>query len=192
MGAFPMMEQGDYAREPSGRASRVPGGSAAVVIAILSAILTVFVAAPAMRTAERETPHQVSRLAEVATGEIGSALDTLGIRPEQLDVLRKREACRRKLAFVTIASAPGQNGGRIRLRSGGYISPAFEIGPVPVRVALPYPAPYPAGRGTISVLGTDTDAVVALTPPWHVVAGVSAQAREVAWAPSGFCPAAKR
>ena len=88
--------------------------------------------------------------------------------------------------------SPGQPDGRIRLQSGSYFSPAFELTDRPVRVAVPYPAPYAAGRGTMAVLGATTSAIVALRPAWAVVAGRPAQTRNVTWQPSGRCLALER
>ena len=127
------------------------------------------------------TGGDISRVAEVAPQDIPAALETIEGTPQDLARFKAQDACKARLAWVTILHAPGQPTGRIRLQSGHYFSPAFTLTDVPVRVALPFPAPYPIGRGTITVLGTTTDAIVALTPPWHVPAQgtVHAQGRNV-------------
>ena len=181
--------QPQTARAPAG----VPGAWAAAVIAIISALATVTLVRPKVgAAADSAAPPQGSRLEEVAPDEIGAALDTLAVTPEVAARFRAREECRRKLAWITIARLPDSPPGRIRLQSGKYVSPAFELTELPVRVALPYPAPYPSGHGTIAVLGTSTDADVALTPVWKVAAQQGFQSREVSWTPAGVCPAANR
>jgi hypothetical protein len=169
--------------------ARVPGAWAAALIAIISALITGTLARSPVAADNAALPGN-NRLADVAPDEIGAALETLAISPEQAAQFRVREACRRKLAWVTIARLPNQPAGRIRLQSGIYISPAFDLTDVPVRVALPYPAPYSTGRGTIAVVGTTSDANVALTPPWHIAAQQGFQSRDVTWTPVGACPAA--
>ncbi len=171
------------ARAPAG----VPGASAAALIAIISALITGILAQPKAEATDGAVPQGISQLAEVPADEIGAALETVALSPEQDAQFRARAACRLKLAWVTIARLPNQPAGRIRLQSGRYVSPAFDLTDVPVRVALPYPAPYPTGRGTIAVVGTSSDANVALTPPWRVAAQQGLQSREVTWTPSGAC-----
>ncbi len=178
--------------QTQGPPARVPGAWAAAIIAIISALITGYLARPDGKAADSTAPPGNSRLADVGPDEIGAALATLAVSPEQAAQFRAREACRRKLAWVTIAGQPHQPTGRIRLQSGRYMSPAFELTDVPVRVALPYPAPYPTGHGTIAVVGTTSDANVALTPPWPVAAQQGFQSREVTWTPLGACPAAHR
>jgi len=176
---------------PRSKPERLPGLLRAAVIAALAAFLVGFWA----RQGSAPRPEGMadgSRVAEVAPEEVPVALGTVSATPEQLAQFRARDACKRRLAWVTVRRAPGGAPGRIRLQSGSYISPAFELLDTPVRVALPYPAPYAAGHGVISVLGAETEAVVALTPPWHVPAQAGVQAREVSWTPAGVCPGAAR
>ena len=134
-----------------------------------------------------EVGDAVSRVAEVEPQDLPAALGTVSAPPEQLEQFRKGEACHRRLAWVTLVRAPGQPAGRIRLQSGTYISPAYDLPDMPVRVAIPYPAPYPTGRGVIAVLGAETDAIVSLTPPWHVPARAGVNSREVSWTPASVC-----
>ena len=76
---------------------------------------------------------------------------------------------------------------RVRVRSGGYFSPVFVLSPRPVRIAIPYPAPYQAGRGELTVFVEGGEAVVALTPPWHVPAAAGGAMRVVQWHPGAAC-----
>ncbi len=172
--------------------ARLPGGWRAALIAALSAFLVVYWARQGDSAPRPEGGANVSRVAEVAPQDVPAALDTVAGTPQQLAPFRERDACPRRLAWVTMVRAPGQAPGRIRLQSGSYISPVFDLMDTPVRVAIPYPAPYATGHGVISVVGATTQAVVALTPPWHVPAQAGVQAREVTWTPAGVCPDASK
>ena len=174
-----------------GMSAGLPGTWQAVAIAALSALVFGYWARPGAGVAGASAAASVSRLAEVTPQNAAAALDTVAGTPEQLAQYRDRDFCSRRLAWVTIVRSPGQAPGRIRLQSGSYLSPAFELTETPVRVALPYPAPYAAGRGTIMVLGTTADAIVALTPPWHVPAQGGMHAQQVTWTPMGDCPGPK-
>lgn len=165
----------------------VPGFAPAALIAALSALLVGYWAQQSPLSSQPENYGNVSRITEVAPEDFSAALDTVAGTPPQLTQFRQREACHRALAWVTIMRAPGQAPGRIRLQSGRYISPVFELLETPVRVALPYPAPYSTGRGVVSVLGATSAAVVALTPPWHVSAQSGEEPRQVTWTPAADC-----
>lgn len=173
-----------------GNPARLPGGWQAAVIAALSALLAGYLGRPGGNAPRADGRPSVSRVAEVAPGELPAALETVSGTPGQLAQMAERDSCGRRFAWVTLVRAPGQPSGRIRLQSGSYVSPSFELIDTPVRVAIPFPAPYPTGHGTISVLGTATGAIVALTPAWHVAAQDGMQAREVSWTPAAGCPAA--
>ena len=180
---------------PPGKQSKpasMPGRWQAAVIAALSALLVGYWARQSHSALRPEGTGNVSRVADVAPQDVPAALDTMAGTPRQLAQFRERDACGRPLAWVTIVRAPGQAPGRIRLQSGSYISPVFELMETPVRVALPYPAPYATGHGVISVVGATTAAVVALTPPWHVPAQAGVETREVTWTPAGACPGANK
>lgn len=169
------------------KAAALPGGWLAVAIAALSALLFGFGIERAREAAPARGGADASSLAEVSPEEFQAALNTVAGTPEQLAQLRDRSACSRRLAWVTLRSAPGQTAGRIRLKSGGYISPPFAVSDVPVRIALPYPSAYETGQGIILVIGTTTAALVALTPPWQVPAQARVEVRKVVWTPIGAC-----
>ena len=175
-----------------GQPPSVPGGWQAAVIAALSALLAGYGASQVHGKSRPDSKGGESRVAEVAPQDLAAALNTVAGTPQQLAQFRDHEACGRRLAWVTVARAAGQAPGRIRLQSGSYISPVFELGDAPVRVALPYPAPYATGHGLIVVVGATTAAVVALTPPWHVPAQAGVKAQKVTWTPNGICPGADK
>lgn len=164
--------------------ARYPGLWQAGLIAALAA-LTLGVARMPRDTADG--PGVVSRVAEVAPAELPQAIATVGGSRQALAAPATGRSCGQRLAWVTIMNGSGGAGGRIRLRSGAYVSPAFALGPRPVRVALPYPAPYETGHGTIAVLGATAAAVVALQPGWLVAAGDHPQLRAVTWSPAAAC-----
>jgi len=158
----------------------------------MSALLVGYIAQRNPALFEAASEPSVSRLAEVPREDLAAALSTMDFPLELKARIRDSKNCTVHLAWVTLVSNPGGSAGRIRLRSGGYISPAFSLTEAPTRVAVPYPAPYPKGHGTLFVLGTTEDAVVALSPPWHVLAKDPSHAREVSWTPVGECPGANR
>ena len=171
-----------------GTSTPLPGAWQAAGVAALAALIFGYWAQLGTATQAAGTAS-ISQMAEVAPQDMGAALDTVGITPQQTAQILEKEACSRHLAWVTIMRSPGAPPGRIRLQSGDYFSPVFELTDAPVRVALPYPAPYPSGQGTITVMGATADAIVALTPPWHVAAQTGLNARQVRWSPAAGCPA---
>jgi hypothetical protein len=190
---MPNVEEARAAQRGARSATKgLPGMWMALVIAGLSTLgIGYWAQAGKAAPGERAAADGI-RVAEVAPKDIPAALETIDAPPEQLARFKTREACNTRLAWLTIVRGPGQPDGRIRLQSGHYFSPVFPLTDVPLRVALPYPAPYVTGRGTISVLGTTSDAILALTPPWHVPAQAGVRAQEVTWTPVAACPAATR
>lgn len=178
------------ATQPGGQTkpASVPGGWQAAAIAALSALLVLYWARQTHSVPRLDDRDNISRITDVSPQDLPAALNTVAGTLRQLAQFRDHDACSRRLAWVTMARAPGQPPGRIRLQSGSYISPAFELLETPVRVAFPYPAPYATGHGVISVIGATTAAVVALVPPWHVPAQAGVEARKVNWPPGGLCP----
>jgi len=163
----------------------VPGMGMAVLVAGLAALGFGYWA-EASQSAAAAT--DVVSMAEVAPEDMQGALATVDGNPTQLERFKDPKACNARLAWVVVMRDRGQPAGRLRLQSGNYLSPVFELGEAPVRIALPFPAPYTSGRGTISVMVTTSDAIVALTPPWRVPAQGGAQARQVTWTPDASCP----
>ena len=189
---MPSADQTDGSRSRNqGDLARLPGGWQAALIAALSALLAGYLGRPGHDLPPAGGRLDVSRIAEVTPDDLPAALGTVSGTPQQLAEMAKPASCSRRLAWITVARAPGGLPGRIRLRSGGYVSPAFDLMDAPVRIAIPFPAPYPTGHGAISVLGTTTDAIVALVPSWNVPAQAGTEIREVTWTPLAGCPAAR-
>src|ERR1700742_206569 len=110
-----------------------------------------------------------SELAQVEPQDIEGALTTMDGPPTALARFKEGAGgCTVPLAWIIVSPATGQHGQAIRLRSGHYFSPDFVLPGGPVRIAIPYPAPFETGHGTLTVLHTGGNATVALRPAWHL------------------------
>lgn len=102
----------------------------------------------------------------VARDQIEAAL--LSLAPQSAGALAgDARQCKVPLASVTVATsttAGAPQTGTIRIRSGSYLSPPIVVGPAPQRVAIPFPAPYPTGKGVLVVEGAARGLNVWLTP----------------------------
>jgi hypothetical protein len=125
-------------------------------------------------------------LSIVAPTEITDASRTLDPASSEQLVAPAKE-CSVALAQVAIWKIPGTSGGTIRIRSGGYISPPFNLTEAPQRVAIPFPAPYPTGRGVLSVEGVANDAVISISPAWHIDSLGGSASLDVVWTPDKPC-----
>ncbi len=125
-------------------------------------------------------PSGASEISIVAADELGGASGTLD--PQQASALASQaRGCRSPLAMVILSKAPGAPDSDVRIRSGGYLSPAFRVGDTPVRVAIPFPAPYLAGRGRLVVEGPRQGLRVALYPAWQSASMQKADYVNVWW-----------
>ncbi len=102
-------------------------------------------------------------------------------------LLKGTRDCGGRLAWVTLSRSDDATAQMARLRSGNYFSPAFAVTKTPVRVAIPYPAPYESGHGTLTVLGADENLAVALSPAWQIPVTTGAATHAVTWRPVGSC-----
>jgi hypothetical protein len=155
----------------------------AAVIAVAGGVLT---AGALYLVSNNASTGDSSNLSILPAPEIASATPTIDpAASSQLTAAARN--CTAPLAYVSIAGKPGGAGGAIRIRSGSYLSPAFEVADVPQRVAIPFPAPYPLGHGTISVEGSAADVMIALFPTWRIEALGGAATRNVFWKPGNPC-----
>jgi hypothetical protein len=106
-------------------------------------------------------------LAQLAPSDITTALPTLDPATSKAAV-DDAKACKAPLGWVTLVKRPGGRGGMVRIRSGSYLSPPFQVTDAPQRIAIPYPAPYPSGRGILSLVGDADEVWFYLTPGWFV------------------------
>ena len=131
----------------------------------------------------------ISALTEVEESEIAGALASTDLPNAVLAQFQpaKDSGCRRPLAWVSLVSAPGEPPSRIRLISGTYYSPVFEVSATPVRVALPFPAPYETGHGALTAIDTGGSVTISLLPPWRVSAQEGTTTHAVTWNPVKKC-----
>jgi hypothetical protein len=95
--------------------------------------------------------------------------------------------CRIPLTSVTISKGTAQVGSTLRIRSGSYVSPWFTVTEGTQRIALPYPAPYGAGSGTLVVEGNASGVILGLTPTKVLVDLPTAESIPVVWRPKTPC-----
>jgi hypothetical protein len=147
-------------REPPARheppRGKKPGSSRGALIGIAGGLAIAGIAAAVvLPSITRDKPAAVgeeSTLEVLAPADINAALPTLdpGTSKTAVDDAKN---CKAPLAWVTLTQRAGGNGGMVRVRSGLYLSPPIKLSPTPQRVAVPYPAPYPAGRGVLTLVG---------------------------------------
>jgi hypothetical protein len=156
----------------------------AMVIAVMGGALT----AGALGWVSSNTSTQAaSSLSTVPVTEIAAAAQTIdpAIAGQFAD---EAKSCKVPLAQLTIAKVPGASGGTIRIRSGHYLSPPFELTDAPQRIAIPFPASYPVGHGEISVEGNASGAMISLLPGWTVATVNGSAVHSVFWKTGNPCP----
>jgi hypothetical protein len=137
------------------------------VIGIVGAIAIAGIAAtvvlPRVAGDKPASVGEESTLEVLLPADINAALPTLdpGTSKTAVDDAKN---CKAPLAWVTLTQRAGGNGGMVRIRSGNYLSPPIKLTPVPQRVAVPYPAPYPVGRGVLTLVGEADKVGFFLTP----------------------------
>jgi len=57
----------------------------------------------------------------------------------------------------------------------------------PVRVAIPFPAPYETGHGALTAIDVGGSATISLLPSWRVSAQDGKTTRAVTWHPVKNC-----
>lgn len=184
-----MVEVSDAEPRGAGSAGRarladaVPGLWSAIVVALLSGLGCWFWALPQLaRGGQPASAGGTSELAEVAAAEIPAALGTMnGSNGFMAQWQQSNRSCGQRLAWVTVSRQAGEPPGTFRLKSGSYFSPIFALPDSPMRIAIPYPAPYATGRGSLTVLATGGKPVVALTPAWPVAQKDTQTTRPVSW-----------
>jgi hypothetical protein len=160
-----------------------------MAIAVIAGMACWFWLASGRANPLKPTAPNVSDLTEVEQPEVEGALTTMSLSNDALDQFRegKEGGCRRPIAWVSLVSAPGEPPGRIRLISGTYYSPSFEVSATPVRVAIPFPAPYETGHGILTAIDVGGSATVSLLPAWRVSAQDGKTTRAVTWHPVKKC-----
>jgi hypothetical protein len=127
--------------------------------------------------------QQLDVVPTASLDKVGSTLAPQD-RARLIDEARR---CREPLASVAIWHSPEAKGGTITITSGSYHSPPFALTTSPRLVALPFPAPYAAGRGRLVVTGAADNLALALRP--QLFTPITAPATiDVWWTPVGGCP----
>jgi hypothetical protein len=177
-------------RPPAAPAERVPGAMRGPVIIGAGALLTAGVLAAVLVSGSVASSNAPSSgeptLSALAAGEIAAASVTLD-PAASASAVADAKSCKAPMASVTLVKAPGSPSGTVRIRSGGYLSPAFHVTEAPQRVAIPFPAPYPTGRGVVSVVGQSEGLSIYLTPGWSIQALNGAASTHVVWTPGNPC-----
>ncbi len=182
-----MSEQSAASGPDKGLARPPRGKFAAAAIVLAGGLLT----AGVIMLASNSGPNTnavpgASDLAIVTPSDIAAATPTLN-PSASTQLVAEAKDCKVPLARVMISKTPGSSGGTIRIRSGNYLSPPFQLTDTPQQVATPFPAPYPAGRGVISIEGNANGAIVSLYPAWTVGTVNGSVAHNVVWKPNKPC-----
>jgi hypothetical protein len=122
----------------------------------------------------------------VKSSELEAAASTLNSW-NQSALLSGAKACREPLAVVTLSRAQREPGGQVQIRSGSYLSPFFSLDGEPTQIAIPFPASYSLGHGTISVQGKAAGLQVALYPMVYIDALLGKVDINVDWQPNKPC-----
>ena len=189
---MPDMTQDTEARRSAPRRKNqgaLPGIGLTTAIAVISGVLCWFWLGSGRANPFKPTAPDVSDLTEVQEREVAGALTTMSLPNAVLARFRegKEGGCRRPLAWVSLVSAPGEPPSRIRLISGTYYSPIFEVSATPVRVAIPFPAPYETGHGALTAIDVGGSATISLLPAWRVSAQDGKTTHAVTWHPVKSC-----
>jgi hypothetical protein len=179
------------AEATQGKSGGTPGLWLAAAMALLVAVISgTWLASSVATTSQPPSANGLvaSELAQVDDQDIDGALTTLDGGAAPTAQFRQRtDGCVRPLAWVTLTRVSTQTPAKIRLQSGPYVSPIFNVAEMPTRVAIPYPAPYETGRGTITAFDIGGDAIVEMLPPWRVSERSTGVTRQVVWHPNKRC-----
>jgi len=166
-----------------------PGSSRGTWIGIAGGLAIAGIAAGVLLPSiVRDKPPVIgeeSTLEVLLPADINGALPTLdpGTSKAAVDDAKN---CKAPLAWVTLTQRNG-HGGMVRVRSGQYLSPPIKLTPAPQRVAVPYPAPYPVGRGVLTLVG-EADQVGFYLSPGGIQDVNGAYSINVRWQVRSPCP----
>jgi hypothetical protein len=144
-----------------------PGSSRGALIGIAGGLVIAGIAAvvvlPSLVGDKPADVGEESTLEVLVPADINAALPTLdpGTSKAAVDDAKN---CKAPLAWVTLTQRPSGHGGMVRVRSGSYLSPPIRLTTTAQRIAIPYPAPYPTGRGVLTLVGEADQVGFYLTP----------------------------
>jgi hypothetical protein len=187
---FPVSAPGGQDRPPGQKSPRgKKPGSRGTLIGIIGGLAIAGIAGavilPSIRGDKPAGVGEESTLEVLLPADINAALPTLdpGTSKTAVDDAKN---CKAPLGWVTLTQRNGHSG-MVRIRSGSYLSPPIKLTPTPQRVAIPYPAPYPTGRGVLTLVGEADQVGFYLTPGGiHDVNG--AYSVNVWWRVRNPCP----
>jgi hypothetical protein len=186
----PGRPQRDPSYEPGDGKNRDPSGG--ILITIIGALVTAGIVtgavSPGLIGGELSGPAGDAEpmLSALAPADIATALPTLDPATSKAAV-EDAKSCKAPLAWVTLVKRPRSRGGLVRINSGSYLSPPFQLTDAPQRIAIPYPAPYPTGRGVLSLVGDADEVWFYLTPGWFVQTLKGTASINVHWTPGNPC-----
>jgi hypothetical protein len=153
---------------------------------VVAGIGVVLVIGAAIMGANLHTSHSGSKISLVRQGDIGAAASTLSAQSAAA-LVDEAKSCKTPMANITISKLPGAAPGMIRIRSGGYLSPAFSLAETPQSIAIPFPTAYASGIGTITVEGEANSAVVSLYPAVNIEKLSGSSPISIWWTPDKPC-----
>jgi F0F1-type ATP synthase assembly protein I len=149
-------------------------------------VVGAIVGAVASLTADRVVPTGPWGLQTVASAELENAL--LSMDPSaSAQAAEEARRCKTPLAYVTLQAEPGPTPVTVRIRSGGYVSAPISLSDAPRRVAIPFPAPYPTGRGELFLEGAQRSVKIWLNPGRVVGSNPASAHIPVMWTPINPC-----
>jgi hypothetical protein len=155
--------------------------------AALASLVTAAVLQPSSLTpGADQVGSSVGSLAAVPFSEIDQARQTIDLSTGAA-AIEEAKSCKAPLAYVQIVSTSPGATATVRIRSGGYLSPAFAVTSSAQRVAIPYPAPYPTGKGVLIVEGQGNALLVSLTPGQKYDRLAGPAPINVVWTPKNPC-----
>jgi hypothetical protein len=181
---------GDPGNKPGNGKSR--GVLRGVIITICGALITAGIVTaavvPGLIGPKPSGPAGDSEptLLALAPSDIAAAIPTLDPATSKAAV-DDAKSCKAPLASTVLVKRPGTGSGMVRIRSGSYLSPPFQVTDVPQRIAIPYPAPYATGHGVLSLVGDADDVWFYLTPGWFLPALKGTASINVHWTPGNPC-----
>ena len=123
-------------------------------------------------------------LQQVASEDLDAASQSLTAL-NAAALVDEAKKCRQPLATLLVRSTGAS--GTIRFHSGAYLSPRLRLVGGVNRIALPFPAPYEAGRGQIVVENNSAGADIFLKPGFRLNAGPGTAIADVVWNPKAPC-----
>lgn len=178
-------EGASNARSEKTNAIHPPPGPTTILLggAALASLVTATALQPSSPTLGVD---QAGTLAAVPFSEIDQARQTIDPITGAA-AIEEAKSCKAPLAYVQLVSTSPGATATVRIRSGSYLSPAFAVTAGPQRVAIPYPAPYPTGRGVLIVEGQGNALLVSLTPGQKYDRLTGPAPINVVWTPKNPC-----